>query len=78
MNFKRVSKVLLAGAAFVAVMGTVSYLTATGKAVIGPDPESVDAERAAIALNTLWWFLACLACSAVAHVIGRRKAAPAA
>lgn len=74
MNFKAVSKVLLAAAVFVAVMGTVSYLTATGKAVIGPDPESVDAQRAAIAMNTLWWMVACLTGSAVAHVVGRRKA----
>lgn len=73
MNFKTASKVLLAATAFVAVMGTISYLTATGKAVIGPNPESVDAERAAIAINTLWWMLACLTGSAVAYFIGRRK-----
>lgn len=78
MNCKTTAKVLLAATLGVAVMGTISYLTATGKAVIGPDPESLDAQRAAIAINTLWWMLACFAGSAGAFVLSRRDAAPGA
>lgn len=76
MNFKTTAKVLLAATLGVAVMGTISYLTATGKAAIGPDPESLDAQRTAIAINTLWWMLACVAGSAVTFVLSRREAAP--
>jgi len=38
----------------IAICGALSYWTADGTAVIGPDPESVEAERALIVNNTLW------------------------
>lgn len=75
MHFKTTAKVLLAATLGVAVIGTISYLTATGKAAIGPDPESLDAQQTAIAINTFLWMLACLACSVLAFVLSRRKPA---
>jgi hypothetical protein len=72
MHFKKISKTLVAATLAVAVLGTLSYLTATGKAVLGPDPESLDAHRHAIATSTLQWMLACLAGTAVSAALASR------
>ena len=45
----------LALTAFAVLSGVLSYWTATGHAVIGPDPESVQAQRQAIVASTLWF-----------------------
>ena len=70
MNFKKTSRLLLSAAVVVVLMGVISYFTATGKAVIGVDPVSVEAQRAAIAVNAFWWLVTCLIGSAIAHVAG--------
>ena len=70
MNFTKTSRLLLSAAVVVVLMGVISYFTATGKAVIGVDPVSVEAQRAAIAVNAFWWLVTCLIGSAIAHVAG--------
>lgn len=72
-NFKKISKGLFLATLFVLALGVVSYLTATGKAAIGPNPESVDAQRAAIAVNTAWWMAICFIGGVVAHTINIRR-----
>lgn len=73
MSFKKTSKLLLVAAVVVVLMGVISYFTATGKAVIGADPISVEAQRAAIAVSAFWWVVMCLIGSAIAHVTIKLK-----
>lgn len=47
---------------FLTLSGALSYFTADGTAVIGPNPDSVEAQRADIALSVFW---ACLIAGSV-------------
>lgn len=38
----------------ISVCGVLSYITADGTAVIGPNPVSVEAQRADIAISSIW------------------------
>ncbi|MBW6123135.1 hypothetical protein KZ843_09580 [Pseudomonas aeruginosa] len=50
-TWERVSMGLLYVLIVISVCGVLSYLTADGKAVIGPNPVSVEAQRADIAIS---------------------------
>lgn len=58
---------------FIIAMGALSYLTANGKAVIGPNPASIDAQKAVIALNTLHWAVSAGAVSLFAFAMSKRR-----
>ncbi len=55
LNLLNISRYCKWATIFVIISGLVSYWTANGHAAIGPDPESVEAQQIAIAVNTLWW-----------------------
>lgn len=73
MNLMKTSTGLLVAAVFALVMGVISYATATGEAVIGLQPISLEAQRAAIADSTFWWAGSFLAAAIVVRVIAQRR-----
>lgn len=75
INWKTLSLWLGIAALVVLTSGVLSYFTADGTAAIGPDPVSVAAQREAIAVNALQWFIA-LGLSALGAFIFDRQAKP--
>lgn len=74
-NLLIISRYCVWATVFVIISGLVSYLTANGQAAIGPDPASVDAQKIAIAVNTLWWSGSLGLVAAFTFVIGNRQQA---
>ncbi len=54
-KWKSFALCLMGAVFFITVMGILSFATANGDAVIGPNPASVADQKADIALNTLLW-----------------------
>lgn len=72
-NWKTLAVYLFGAVIFIIAMGALSYLTATGEAVIGPNPASIDAQKAGIALNTLYWALSAGAVSLFGFAMSKRR-----
>ena len=71
-SLKTISSYCLWVTVFVIVSGLLSYLTANGHKVIGPDPDSVEAQQIAIVVNTLWWAGSFGAFAVLAFVMDKR------
>ncbi|WP_426172606.1 hypothetical protein [Pseudoduganella sp. R-34] len=78
MILMKTSTGLLLAAIFCLVSGLISYATATGQAVIGPHPVSLEAQRVAIADSTFWWVGSFLVAAIVVRVVARKRKAKAA
>ena len=71
-KWKTLALCLMSAVFFITVMGVLSFVTANGEAVIGPNPASVADQKADIALNTLLWAGLAGAVSLFSFVMSKR------
>src|SRR5690242_17702915 len=71
-NPRKVRNILIGIGIFIMLTGVLSWTTASGHAVIGPDPVSVAAQREGIAYRTLIYTAIIFAMAGIAHVVHRK------
>lgn len=73
-KWKTLSLYLFGAMIFIIGMGALSYFTANGEAVIGPNPTNIDAQKAGIVQNALYWALSVGAVLLFSFAMSKRRA----
>lgn len=68
-TYKKAERIFRGAAFFVVLCGVISYLTANGHAVMGPDPVNIEAQRTGIAINTAWWVMGLIVVSLIMSLL---------